>query len=149
MSTITEVRDGIVFDYNHAGLEYFGVAFTADSKWFDQADQTDTTIGVHVLPDEQRGERLTRTAQNIEVDLIVHLVKKLAGDTVTEADALVGLLEKFEKFYYEPENPRVSTCPASLTSSTIQLPTRKMLKTNKRFYGWARLTFQLIRTKGV
>lgn len=137
-----DVRDGVVTDFNAAGVGFFGVAFTATAKWFDRTDQTAAGLFVNVIPDAQRKERLTRDRQKVEVDLIVHVVKKLSGDDVAEVDALAELLERVERFYFE--TARVSTIAATLQSSSLQLPTRKQLSASRRFYGWARLTFVLV-----
>lgn len=139
---IADLRDGIVTDFNAAGVAYFGTSFTADAKWFDQSDNTDEALGVHVIGDGQRTTRLARDRQQIDLDVIVHVVKKLSGDATAEVDALALLLERCERFYYA--TARVSTIAADLSASSLQLPSRKMLNKSRRFYGWARLTFQTI-----
>lgn len=144
MSADTSVRDGVIVDFNAAGTAYFGVThpFTADAKWFDQTDQTATGLEVHILCDGHAKERITRNSQKVDVSLIAHVVKLLSGDTVAEVDGLVDLIEKMESFYYETE--RVSTVKATLMTSALQLPSRKMLNKSRRFYGWARLNFQCL-----
>ncbi len=144
MSIITDVRDGVIVDFNAAGTAYFGAShpFTADAKWFDQSEQTVTTLEVHVIPDTQIKERLTRNSQKVDASLIVHVTKKLSGATVAEVDGLTDLVEKMESFYYENES--VSTLKASLMTSSLQLPTRKMLNKSGRFYAWVRLNFQCL-----
>lgn len=142
MTIIADVRDGVVTDFNAAGVAYFGVAFTATAKWWDRSDNNDAALVVNVIPDGVRKERIARTRQRVEADLIVHVVKKLAGDTVAEVDALYELVDRVERFYFETD--RVSTIAATLQSSSVQLPTRKQLNASRRFYAWARLTFFLI-----
>ncbi len=143
--TTEQVRDGVVLDFNAAGVGYFGSALTATvgAAWFDQSDNTAAGLAVNVMADGMRTTRLTRASERIEVDLIVHVNKKLEGDTVAEVDALSELVERFERFYYE--TARVSSVAASLLASSLQLPTRKMLNKSRRFYAWARLTFVLVR----
>lgn len=142
MNAVCLVRDAVIAEFNAAGVGHFGVAFTASAKWAERTDNTSTDLVVNVLPDGSRKERLTRNRQTIEVDLIVHVKKKLATDDVAEVDALAALLSLFEEYYYEHE--RVATIAASLKSSALQLPTRKQLNTARQFYGWVRLTFGLI-----
>ncbi len=142
MNAVCLVRDAVVAEFNAAGFAHFGVTFTASAKWADRTDNTSSDLVVAVLPDGSRKERLTRDRQALEVDLIVHVKKKLATDDVAEVDALAALLSLFEEFYYERE--RVASVPASLKSSALQLPTRKQLNTARQFYGWVRLTFGLI-----
>lgn len=142
---VEQVRDGVVVDFNAAGVAHFGAALTTSfsAKWFDATDHTTAGLVAHVIGDEMRSQRLTRNSEGIEVDVIVHLNKKLDGDTIAEVDSLAELLEKCEAFYYSTAS--VSTVKATLRSSALQLPTRKMLNKSRRFYGWARLTFYLIR----
>lgn len=146
MSGIVEqVRNGVVADFNSAGVAYFGAALTTTvgSAWFDQSDNTATGLAVNVIGDGMRSTRLTRNSEGIEVDVIVHVNKKLDGDSVAEVDALAELTEAFERFYYE--TPKISSVHATLRASSLQLPTRKMLNKSRRFYAWARLTFYLVR----
>lgn len=144
-SIVEQVRDGVVADFNAAGVAHFGAVLTTtvDSKWFDATDHTTTGLGVHVIGDGFRSTRLTRKSEGIEVDVIVHVNKKLDGDTIAEVDDLAELVEAFEKFYFT--TAEISTVPATLRSTSVQLPTRKMLNKSRRFYAWARLTFYLVR----
>lgn len=142
MSVAADVRDGVLTDFNAAGLAYFGVAFTATARWWDRSDQTTTGLVVSVIPDGYRKERLTRDRQRIEVDVIIHVVKKLSGDDVAEVDALFELVERCDRFYFE--TAKVSTIAATLQASSVQLPTRKQLNASRRFYAWVRLTFSLV-----
>lgn len=139
MSVITTVRDGVKADFNSAGVGYFGIAFTASEKWFEVKDHTDEALSVLIIGDQQRTSRLTRDRQRVEVDIITHVRKKLSADTVSEVDALVGMMELMERYYYD--NARISTVKGTLQNSTLQLPSRKQLSQSGRFYGWARLTF--------
>lgn len=144
MSAIATVRDGVITDINAAGTAYFGTAhpFTAVAKWFDPKDHTTEGLAVSVLGDQQRTVRLTRDRQQLEIDIIAHVTKKLTGDTVDEVDALMDLCELLERYYYEEE--RISTVKGTLSSSLLQLPSRKQLNQAGRFYAWARLTFNCV-----
>lgn len=147
MSIASDVRNGVVADLNAAGTAYFGVTypFTAAAAWYVAIDQTSEALRVDVIADSHRTERLARGYRQGDVDILVHMQQKLSIGALEsgQADGLVDVLQKIEQYYYT-QRLRVSTVPASLVASQIQLPMRKHLKDGGRFYAWSRLTFRVI-----
>lgn len=146
MSIAATIRDAIVADFNAAGTAYFGVAhpFTATAKWFEQISNTDETLRVAVIPDQQRTTRTTRGYLATDVDILVHMQRKLSigSQESGQTDQLFDVLEKLERYYYT-QAARVAGV-ATLVESQVQLPMRKHLKDGGRWYGYARLTFRVI-----
>lgn len=146
MSITATIRDGVVTDLNAAGTAYFGATypFTAAAAWFVAINQTDETLRVDVVADQMRTIRASRGSLERDCDILVHMQRKLSIGAAEsgQADDLTTILEKIENYYYQ-QRLRVSTVPASLIASNIQLPMRKHLKDGGRWYGWARLTFRV------
>jgi hypothetical protein len=140
---VEQLRAAVVSQLNAAGVAAFGALWVpAVSEWFDVTQQDDGSLKISVLPDGKRTSRETRGSRRLEVDLIVHVTKGLAGDTIAEVDALCEMLEAVERYYYTAVG---TTSPwATLQSSSLQLPTRKSLNKLRRFYGFARLTFTMM-----
>lgn len=147
MSTAAVVRNGVVADLNAAGTGYFGATypFTAAAAWYVAINQTEEALRVDVVADQQRTERASRGSLVRDVDILVHMQRKLSIGAAEsgEADQLFEILEKIERYYYLP-GQRITGVAASLVASTIQLPMRKHLKDGGRWYGWTRLTFRVI-----
>jgi len=91
-SVAVEIAEAVKTELN---AEAFGMAFTAERAYLPEYDLQDMSVlTVTVVPKAMDGERVARSAEQVDYQIDVGVQKKLATASVAEIDALMALVQE-------------------------------------------------------